>query len=96
MGTWLNRGAPPAAWQGPSIERNQNSPKNRPHAAFPTTPDLFTLMRVDEAEPSRNLINDRRQPTAIGARAQKFTIVVSSGIGSFRLKRAKLRSEAIS
>jgi hypothetical protein len=57
---------------GASIDTAQEQPPQLP----PTTPDLFTLMMVDEAGPSRKLINNRSQPTAIGAHAQVLTLVL--------------------
>jgi len=72
-------GAPPAAWQGPRLKEDQNSQTTDPPLP-PTTPDLFTLMRGDAAGPSRSSINNRCQPTAIGAHAHSCT------------KRSNLRS----
>ena len=74
-------GAPPAAWQGPRLKEDQNSPRTAPPLP-PTTPDLFTLMRVDAAGPSRSLINNRCQPTAIGAHAHD-PIGLAGGINTY-------------
>ena len=51
------------AWQAPRLKEDQNSPRCSNH------PKLFTSMRVDEAGPSRNLINCGCQPTKNSAHA---------------------------
>jgi len=57
-------GAPPPAWQGPRSKEDQNAPRR-----LQPPMSRSRLMRVDEAAPSRHLINNRCQPIKIGAQA---------------------------
>ena len=78
MGYMDQPGAPPAAWQGPRLKEDQNSPR-----CLQPPMICSRSMRVDEAGPSRNLINTGCQPTKISAHAHEHGLKKSERLAGF-------------